>query len=142
MNKIATPTIPSAAPSAAALLQRARAMVPVLAARAQATEDARSVLPETIADFEAAGFFRILQPAQYGGYEMTPWGGTRGVNMELMYRVCTQCVDVGGGVKKLRTRMAIRKRSIYARDLRGLRKPPAKGEVNFEADVPNSGPEE
>ncbi|WGU38372.1 acyl-CoA dehydrogenase family protein [Phenylobacterium sp. NIBR 498073] len=72
MNKIATPTIPSAAPSAAALLQRARAMVPVLAARAQATEDARSVLPETIADFEAAGFFRILQPAQYGGYEMTP----------------------------------------------------------------------
>ncbi len=71
MNKIAKTTL-AAAPTAADLVARARALIPTLAARAQATEDARSVLPQTVADFEAAGFYRILQPAQYGGYEMAP----------------------------------------------------------------------
>ncbi|MBA4013737.1 MAG: flavin-dependent monooxygenase [Phenylobacterium sp.] len=68
MNKIAIDKIPTAS----ILLERAKALVPVLAKRAQATEDARSVLPETVADFEAAGFYRILQPAQYGGFELPP----------------------------------------------------------------------
>lgn len=68
MNAVAT----NATPTSAQLLDRARAMIPVLAERAQATEDARSVLPETVADFEAAGFYRILQPARHGGYEMRP----------------------------------------------------------------------
>lgn len=54
------------------LVQRARDLVPVLAERAPKAEAARSVLPETIADFQAAGFFRVLQPRQYGGYEMDP----------------------------------------------------------------------
>ncbi len=63
---------PAAAPTHAELLDRARAMVPTLAERAQATEDARTVLPQAVAAFEAAGFYRILQPAMYGGYEMRP----------------------------------------------------------------------
>ena len=54
------------------LIQRARELVPVLAERAPRAEAARSVLPETIADFQKAGFFRVLQPKQYGGYEMDP----------------------------------------------------------------------
>lgn len=72
MTKTAIAERPAHIPTAADLLDRARALVPVLAARAQATEDARSVLPETVADFEAAGFYRIMQPALYGGYELPP----------------------------------------------------------------------
>ncbi|WP_439814371.1 acyl-CoA dehydrogenase family protein [Zavarzinia sp. CC-PAN008] len=66
--KLAQPPIPT--PDE--LVARARALIPSLATRAQATEDNRSVLPEAIAAFEAAGFYRILQPAAYGGYEMRP----------------------------------------------------------------------
>ncbi len=59
-------------PSVEALLERARAMKSWLADRAQATEHNRSVLPDTIEAFRAAGFYRICQPAAYGGYEMSP----------------------------------------------------------------------
>ncbi|MEO0057902.1 MAG: hypothetical protein RIT17_1375, partial [Pseudomonadota bacterium] len=59
-------------PSAAELLERARAMVPVLKERAKACTRARNVSAETIADMKEAGFFRILQPARFGGYEMHP----------------------------------------------------------------------
>jgi 3-hydroxy-9,10-secoandrosta-1,3,5(10)-triene-9,17-dione monooxygenase len=58
--------------TAEALIQRARELVPVLAERAVKAEAARSIPPETIADFQKAGFFRVLQPKQYGGYEMDP----------------------------------------------------------------------
>ncbi|MDR3507446.1 MAG: acyl-CoA dehydrogenase family protein [Caulobacteraceae bacterium] len=60
------------APSEAELLERARKLVPVLRERAQKAEDNRSLLPETLRDFVEAGFYRILQPALYGGYEMPP----------------------------------------------------------------------
>lgn len=54
------------------LLAQARAMVPILAERA-ARADAERRLPfETIADFREAGFFRILQPKRFGGYELHP----------------------------------------------------------------------
>jgi 3-hydroxy-9,10-secoandrosta-1,3,5(10)-triene-9,17-dione monooxygenase len=59
-------------PSAAELLERARAMVPVLKERAKACTRARNVSAETIAEMKEAGFFRILQPARFGGYEMHP----------------------------------------------------------------------
>jgi 3-hydroxy-9,10-secoandrosta-1,3,5(10)-triene-9,17-dione monooxygenase len=54
------------------LLERARAMVPVLAERAQACEELRRLPDETLAEFVDAGFYRILQPARYGGYELSP----------------------------------------------------------------------
>lgn len=54
------------------LLQRARDMVPVLAQRSAAANAQRRIPDETIADMQAAGFFRVLQPKQYGGYEMDP----------------------------------------------------------------------
>jgi 3-hydroxy-9,10-secoandrosta-1,3,5(10)-triene-9,17-dione monooxygenase len=59
-------------PSAAELLERARAMVPVLKERAKACTRARNVSAETITEMKEAGFFRILQPARFGGYEMHP----------------------------------------------------------------------
>jgi alkylation response protein AidB-like acyl-CoA dehydrogenase len=52
------------------LRARAAELVPILQQRDAATNAARKVLPETIADFEQAGFFRILQPRKYGGYEL------------------------------------------------------------------------
>ena len=54
------------------IIRRAHAIAPVLKARAAATNAARRLSAETIADFQEAGFFRILQPARYGGYEMDP----------------------------------------------------------------------
>jgi 3-hydroxy-9,10-secoandrosta-1,3,5(10)-triene-9,17-dione monooxygenase len=59
-------------PTEAELLQRARDLVPVLRDRAQACEDARQVLPENVEAFRSAGFYKVLQPAAYGGYEMHP----------------------------------------------------------------------
>jgi 3-hydroxy-9,10-secoandrosta-1,3,5(10)-triene-9,17-dione monooxygenase len=45
-------------------------MIPALAERALAQKARRGILPETIAELQAAGFFRVLQPARWGGYEM------------------------------------------------------------------------
>jgi alkylation response protein AidB-like acyl-CoA dehydrogenase len=52
------------------LIGRARAMVPALRERALRTEEARRLLPETVQNFTEAGFFRIVQPKRYGGFEM------------------------------------------------------------------------
>ena len=53
-----------------AVLERARALIPVLAARSGETESRRRVPDETIADFHNAGLFRVLQPARFGGLEL------------------------------------------------------------------------
>jgi 3-hydroxy-9,10-secoandrosta-1,3,5(10)-triene-9,17-dione monooxygenase len=63
-------SIGAVAPQPAELIARARAMMPVLASRAREQQRRRAVLPETIADMQAAGFFRVLQPRRWGGYEM------------------------------------------------------------------------
>jgi 3-hydroxy-9,10-secoandrosta-1,3,5(10)-triene-9,17-dione monooxygenase len=60
----------TAEPEPAELIARARAMIPTLAKRAIEQKHRRSVLPETIADMQAAGLFRVLQPKRWGGYEM------------------------------------------------------------------------
>lgn len=59
-------------PSEQDLLERAKQLVPVLKERAARTEELRRVPDETIADFVEAGFYKILQPAAYGGYELPP----------------------------------------------------------------------
>ncbi len=58
--------------SRAELLAKATALIPVLRERAQHCEELRRVPDETIADFEAAGFYKISQPLEYGGYELSP----------------------------------------------------------------------
>ncbi len=59
-------------PRAQELLEAARAMGPSLTARRlQARDDVR-VPDATVAEFAEAGFFKILQPEQWGGYAMDP----------------------------------------------------------------------
>ena len=59
-------------PSAEELVSRARAMIPTLKQRADACVKGRDVPAESIAEMQEAGFFRILQPRRWGGYEMHP----------------------------------------------------------------------
>jgi 3-hydroxy-9,10-secoandrosta-1,3,5(10)-triene-9,17-dione monooxygenase len=51
------------------LVGAARELVPVLRERARKPEQLRRVPDETISDIRAAGLFKVLQPACYGGYE-------------------------------------------------------------------------
>jgi 3-hydroxy-9,10-secoandrosta-1,3,5(10)-triene-9,17-dione monooxygenase len=71
VHRIAKPDA-SSRPSAETLVARARAMIPNIANRAAAARRERRVSEETIRDMEEAGFFRILQPARWSGYEMKP----------------------------------------------------------------------
>jgi len=54
------------------LIDHAKALVPILRSRERAAIEAGQVPSETIAAFEDAGFFKVLQPARYGGYELPP----------------------------------------------------------------------
>jgi 3-hydroxy-9,10-secoandrosta-1,3,5(10)-triene-9,17-dione monooxygenase len=51
------------------LLAAARALTPALRDRARDTELLRRIPDETIRDLHAAGLFKVLQPACFGGYE-------------------------------------------------------------------------
>ena len=55
-----------------ALLAAARDMAPALISRSAQCKKEGNLPQETIADFHAAGFFKILQPEQWGGYAMDP----------------------------------------------------------------------
>lgn len=59
-------------PLAQELLERARALGPTLKERSAQCEAMSKVPDETIADFQDAGFFKILQSEKYGGYELDP----------------------------------------------------------------------
>jgi len=77
-------------PSAEELVARARAMIPVLKQRARQCVRDRNVSAETIAEMQAAGFFRILQPRRYGGYEMHP-----NVFFEVQKALAEGCMSTG-----------------------------------------------
>ena len=59
-------------PRAQELVAAAAALGPVLRSRAASCRADRRVSDETVADFREAGFFKILQPEQWGGYAMDP----------------------------------------------------------------------
>ncbi len=59
-------------PTAGELRARAFALQPVLAERVPEADGLRRVPDATIADFRDAGFFRMLQPTRWGGYECDP----------------------------------------------------------------------
>jgi len=59
-------------PTTADLVARAEALLPALRERAAKCEAGNRVPDDTIADFQRAGFFKILQPLRYGGYELDP----------------------------------------------------------------------
>jgi 3-hydroxy-9,10-secoandrosta-1,3,5(10)-triene-9,17-dione monooxygenase len=77
-------------PSADELVARARAMIPALKARARACIAARDIPAETIAEMQEAGFFRILQPRRWGGYEMHP-----NVFFEVQKALAEGCMSTG-----------------------------------------------
>jgi 3-hydroxy-9,10-secoandrosta-1,3,5(10)-triene-9,17-dione monooxygenase len=54
------------------LVARAKALQPALRQRIPQAEADRKLPPETIADFQAAGFFKMLQPKRWGGFEVHP----------------------------------------------------------------------
>lgn len=51
------------------LASRAAALKPALRARQRGAEEARRIPDESIAELKAAGLYKILQPARYGGLE-------------------------------------------------------------------------
>jgi 3-hydroxy-9,10-secoandrosta-1,3,5(10)-triene-9,17-dione monooxygenase len=57
-------------PTSAQLIARVRALVPVLAERAAEAEAERCLPDATIADMQAAGLVRVLQPKRWDGYEL------------------------------------------------------------------------
>ena len=65
-------TIESAADVRQVLIERAKALAPVLRARSAKAEALRRCPEETVADLAAAGLLRVCQPARFGGYEQ-PW---------------------------------------------------------------------
>lgn len=54
------------------LVERARAMIPVLKARAAEAAAQGQVHKETVQEMNDAGFFRVLQSSRYDGYELDP----------------------------------------------------------------------
>jgi alkylation response protein AidB-like acyl-CoA dehydrogenase len=57
------------APPLRQIVASASELVPMLRERAQSTEQARRVSDATTESFHQAGFFKLMQPARYGGYE-------------------------------------------------------------------------
>jgi 3-hydroxy-9,10-secoandrosta-1,3,5(10)-triene-9,17-dione monooxygenase len=62
--------IAAATPQPADIIARARAFIPTLIERSREGRRRRRIADETIADMQRAGFFRVLQPKRWGGYEM------------------------------------------------------------------------
>jgi 3-hydroxy-9,10-secoandrosta-1,3,5(10)-triene-9,17-dione monooxygenase len=74
----------------AALIAKARALVPVLRERAAEAERIRRIPDATDRDFRRAGFYRALQPARYGGVE-----GRYGLHTMLAAEAARGCVSSG-----------------------------------------------
>jgi 3-hydroxy-9,10-secoandrosta-1,3,5(10)-triene-9,17-dione monooxygenase len=55
-----------------AVVARVSELLPVLRERAQETEDARVIPAESVKALAETGFFRLLQPARFGGHEADP----------------------------------------------------------------------
>lgn len=63
---------PNPIPTREELVARARELAPMLRDRARQTSELRRMPDETIEDFHRLGFFKVVQPRRYGGYEMDP----------------------------------------------------------------------
>jgi 3-hydroxy-9,10-secoandrosta-1,3,5(10)-triene-9,17-dione monooxygenase len=77
-------------PTPEQLVERARAMMPRLKERAKRCTAERNVPAETIAEMQEAGFFKILQPRRYGGYEMHP-----NVFFDVQKLIAEGCMSTG-----------------------------------------------
>lgn len=62
----------NAIPTPADIVERARALQPMLRERARRAQQERRIPVETVREMNEAGLFRVLQPKRWGGYEMDP----------------------------------------------------------------------
>src|SRR3954454_20193499 len=67
-------------------------LLPLISKRAQATEDLRRLPDETVAELDEVGFFKLLQPEQWGGLQCDPT-----VFYEAGRRIATACGASGWG---------------------------------------------
>ncbi|MEN4446592.1 acyl-CoA dehydrogenase family protein, partial [Mycobacterium sp. SM3041] len=65
-------------------------LLPLLRDRAQLTEDIRAIPDETLSALEEVGFFKLLQPAQWGGLQCDPT-----VYYEAVRRLASACGSTG-----------------------------------------------
>ena len=77
-----------------ALVEKARAMAPILEERASKAEKERRISTETDREFREAGFYAALQPRRYGGLELD-YGAQTQFAIELS-RVCASSGWVAG----------------------------------------------
>jgi len=90
VSVVSMKTQSGATPTAEELVERARAMIPALKSRAKQCIADLKVPDETIAEMQAAGFFRILQPKRWGGYEMNP-----NVFFDVLKLLAEGCMSTG-----------------------------------------------
>lgn len=88
--------IDTAKPTAAELIERARALQPALRERAANTEALRMVDPRTVEDFRNAGLFKMFQSSAWGGYESHPADIFR--VQELLAQACPSSAWIMGVV--------------------------------------------
>lgn len=72
------------------VLEKINVLLPELEQRAQSTEDLRRIPDETVSGLETAGFFRLLQPEQWGGYQVDPV-----TFYEAVRRIASACGSTG-----------------------------------------------
>lgn len=77
-------------PKAKELIAKAEALQPALRERAVKCAEDRRIPEETIKDFQDAGFFKMLQPEQWGGYAMDPQ-----VFYAVQLKVAEACMSSG-----------------------------------------------
>jgi 3-hydroxy-9,10-secoandrosta-1,3,5(10)-triene-9,17-dione monooxygenase len=70
MNDVAIAQRQAQAPTLDEMVRRAEALLPALRERAYETEKNRRLPDETVREFRAAGFPKIMQPARFGGYQL------------------------------------------------------------------------
>ncbi len=73
-----------------ALIEKAARMAPVLRDRAPEAERLRRIPDETEAEFRDAGFYKIYQPARFGGHEMR-----YGLHTMLAAQIARGCASSG-----------------------------------------------
>ena len=71
-------------------IERAIAMQPTLRERAAHTRELRRVPDESIAELIEAGFFKMMQPKRYGGFEMNPKHF-----YDVVYEIARACPSTG-----------------------------------------------
>jgi alkylation response protein AidB-like acyl-CoA dehydrogenase len=77
-------------PTAAEIIARARDMMPTMRKRAQECEERRRIPEATHREFAEAGFYRIIQPARYGGFELD-----YGTQTEMSVELAQGCASSG-----------------------------------------------